>query len=287
MITQSVDMGVFQVPYFEQEVNTSHPHLTWIGHSTFMMEIEGMVFLTDPIWSKRCTPFYFPFRFLGVKRQEKIPMGLKDLKKVDVVLISHNHYDHLDKYTIKKLHQKFPNITWFVPKGLKKWFDKRKIENVIELDWWERSNQKDYWIEAVPVKHMAYRLLFDYNKSKCAGFVLNVKGKSVYFVGDTAYRESIFRAVSEKFKSFTLSLIPIGAYYPRMLFKNMHICPIQAVKIHQIIKSKMSIACHWNTFRLTFEKKLTPVKELVQALKDKKITLDEFCVVKIGQTINW
>ncbi|NGX30686.1 MAG: hypothetical protein K940chlam8_00035 [Chlamydiae bacterium] len=277
----------FQVPFCEHEVVPSKPKVTWINHSTFLIEVEGRKILTDPIWSKRCSPF----RFFGPKRKHQPPISIDDLERVDYVVISHNHYDHLDRKTVRFLHQKFPGILWFVPLGLKVWFIKQDIYNVVELNWWDEYSVKEKNFEmrvvGVPAQHFSGRKLFDLDRTLWAGFVVEVKNKRFYFAGDTGYNEHDFKKLGDVFKKIDLSLIPIGAYLPRKFQSPVHVGPKEALDIHKEVKSKLSVACHWHTFKLSYEDQLRPAFDLLEALDKSDVHNEEFRILYPGQSINW
>lgn len=262
----------------------------WLGHSSFMIELEGLKFLTDPIFSRRCSPV----KGLGPKRQDPHP-NIDELGEIDFVLISHNHYDHLDKPTVLVLHKKFPSITWILPEGLGAWFRKLGIINTVEIPWWscfkDKRLGKSIQITAVPAQHYSGRGLFDRDKSHWAGFVIEVGEKQnlrrFYFVGDTGYNNKDFQAIGDRFGYMDLSLIPIGAYAPRKFLGPVHIDPREAVKIHQEVGSKLSIGCHWHTFKLSFEDKLRPAYELQEAKKQAQLNGSEFLVLCPGALVNW
>ena len=261
------------------------PTATWINHSTFLIEVNGLTFLTDPVWSKKCSPF----KLFGPTRLHTPPILIDELKKIDYVLISHNHYDHLDKSSVKKLHDKFPDIKWIVPSGLKKWFEKNSIFNVFEFMWWQSISFDNILITAVPAQHFSGRHIIDYNKTLWAGFVVeeNRLKKKFYFAGDTAYNEYDFKEIGEKVGKIDLSLIPIGAYIPRAFTQSIHVDPYEAVKIHRDVRSEFSIGMHWKTFQLSEEPQYLPPYDLHLALKQCNIDPKKFIAVNPGTHVNW
>ena len=261
------------------------PSAIWINHSTFLVKVNGTCFLTDPVWSKKCSPF----KLFGPSRLHKPSILLEELDKIDFVLISHNHYDHLDKSTIKKLNARFPNIQWIVPSGLKKWFRKNSINNVHEFLWWQSIRLDGFDITAVPAQHFSGRHILDYNRSLWAGYVVeeNISGKKFYFAGDTAYNEYDFKEIGKKFENIDLSLIPIGAYIPRAFTKPIHVDPYESVKIHEDVRSNFSIGMHWKTFHLSDEPQELPPYDLHIALKQGNIDPMKFIAVEPGTYVNW
>lgn len=277
----------FIYPQKDQKIEKHQPKVTWINHSTFLIEVGKLRLLTDPIWSERCSPV----SFVGPKRQHAPGIKLERLAKIDLVLISHNHYDHLDKETVKALHLKYPQILWIIPKGMKKWFSKIKIKNTLEFDWWDAQNieDKNIRITAVPSQHFSGRHPFDINRTPWNGYVLEFLdiGKKLYFVGDTGYNQIHFNEIGEAFKEMDLSLIPIGAYSPQKFMQPVHISPCEAVHIHREVNSKLSVGSHHSTFPLSKEKIGQPSFDLYHAIKEAELDHNSFRVLQPGQTINW
>lgn len=266
----------------------------WVNHSSFLLQVHSLTILTDPIWSARCSPV----QGIGPKRLHKPPIALADLSRVDMVLISHDHYDHLDSYSVKQLYKSFPDIIWVIPSGVASWFHQRGIKNTVELSWWGSSTlhfpKSSITIEitAVPAQHFSGRGIFNDNKTLWCGFVATVFRKNkvekrFYFVGDTGYNERIFREIGERFHSMDLSLIPIGAYSPKRFMDPVHIDPEQAVKIHSDVHSSLSIGMHWYTFRLSEEKRLQPAYDLWLAMQKANLDPLSFRAILPGDTIYW
>ncbi|HSW73469.1 MAG TPA: MBL fold metallo-hydrolase [Chlamydiales bacterium] len=278
----------FQYPLPAGSFNPNQASAVWIGHSTYLLQFDGISILTDPIWSKRCSPL----KFIGPKRKQAPAFSLDTLPKINIVLISHNHYDHLDRATVMKLNRDHPGILWIVPKGLKSWFEKRKIKNVYEIGWHEslelQNDGRKIEISGVPTQHFSGRTLRDLNKTGWNGYVVKITGsptKTFYFVGDTGYNEYDFKEIGKKFPSIDLSLIPIGAYSPREFMKHVHVSPEEAVIIHEEVGSKLSLATHWKTFHLSEEPLLQPPFDLHLAMKKKG--LSNFYAVEPGYYVNW
>jgi len=215
------------------------------------------------------------------------------------VLISHNHYDHLDKKTVKLLHRYQPDILWIVPKGLKTWFKRRGVHNVKELSWWEEFvidhgiDKVHLTITGVPSQHNSGRTLFDTNRSLWLGYVVRFtsssKGKSkhCYFVGDTAYNPYDFKKIGKVFPSIDLCLCPIGTYAPGPFMRTVHSSPEDAVAIHQDVNAKFSLAMHWRTFQLAFEPLSRPPYDLYLAMKQKGLNPEKFIPLNPGERVNW
>jgi len=250
--------------------------ITWIGHSTFLIQVGGVNILTDPIFSTYASPVPIAnFRRL-------VPPGIEfdKLPEIHAVLISHDHYDHLDAPTIKKLGN---NVCYFVPPGLKKWFNKRKITNVLEVPWWQSVMFKGLTVHSVPLKHFSGRGLLDMNKALWSGWILESKSGKIFFAGDTGY-SPVFKKIGERFGPLKVSLIPIGAYAPRWFMRPVHVNPPEAVKMHRDIDSEKSIGMHWGTFKLADNHPNEPPVFLKKTLKEKGIDEESFIVMKFGET---
>ncbi len=254
--------------------------LTWSGHSTFLYQNTDINILVDPHFTSRASPF----KFLGPKRFIQSVLNEQNIPEIDIVAISHNHYDHLDLKTIKVLNKKFPNILFLVPLGLKKWFLKRKITNVKEFDWWEGFQFKETKINFVPVQHWSKRTLFDRNKSLWGGWWFEYKQKKFLHLGDTGYTKD-FLDIKKKLGSPDIVAIPIGSYEPRNMMKNSHLNPKEAVQTFTDLDAKMAVAMHWGTFILSHEPVDEPVRKLKESLKKNKISNQEFRILKHGETI--
>jgi len=264
--------------------NNTLSTITWLGHSTLLLQLGKMNVLTDPNLSDTASPV----SWAGPERVVPSALLLEQLPPIDYVFISHNHYDHLDKTSIKyiseHLGRKNKKPHFFVPLGLKYWFTEQGVENVTEMDWWETVHHSDWIIHATPVHHYSGRGLFDKNKTLWVGWSIQYKNFKFFFVGDTAYSRD-FKDIGKKLGPFDLAAIPIGGYSPRELMKSSHASPEEALQIHLDIGAKRSIGIHWGTFLgLTDEPLDEPPKRLKQALIDKVIPLIAFEILKHGET---
>lgn len=251
--------------------------LTWIGHSTFLLQHLGRAILTDPIFSD-CQPL--PISTL--RRVRPPGVRLQDLPRIDDVLISHSHYDHLDAPTVRALGG---GVRYWVPEGLAGWFRRRKVDSCTEVRWWQSCALSDeIAIHCVPAQHASGRTPFDRNRTHWCGWVLQSAERTVYFAGDTGYSPS-FCEIGERFGGFDAAMIPIGAYSPRWLMKPMHLDLAEAVQAHIDIRSKHSIACHWGTYRLTDELLDEPPRELARELALRHIDANDFRVLQPGETL--
>lgn len=259
-----------------QRPDPSKIQITWIGQASFLIQTGGMNLLTDPVFSDRASPF----SFIGPKRAVPPGVPLEDLPPIHAVVISHNHYDHLDLPTILKLGNR---PRYFVPLGLDPWFARQGIANVAELDWWEEAKMGPLAIIAVPAHHFSARTLFDRNETLWAGWVIKARAGTVFFAGCSGYAPE-FREIGRKLGPIHISLLPIGGYRPRWFMRAMHMDPPEAVKALQDLGSALSIAMHWGTFKLTDEPLAEPPLYLKKALKEAKVDEARFIVMKFGET---
>jgi len=260
------------------KANRSESTLTWIGHATFLLQVAGTNILTDAHFSERASPL----SFIGPERLTPLGLEFNDLPTIDYVVISHNHYDHLDVKTVQLLHERDDPL-FIVPLGLKAWFNEQGVKNVQELDWWEATEFKGWQITAVPDQHFSARTPWNRNHTLWAGWVMEMAGQKFYFAGDTGYSAD-FAEIGRRFASIDLAMIPIGAYEPRWFMQAMHVNPEEAVKIHQDVQARYSVGMHWGTFRLTDEPFDEPPKRLATAVKSAGIAADRFFVMQHGET---
>ena len=259
--------------------NRTQPTLTWIGHSTFLLQVGGLNVLTDPHFTRRASPL----NWAGPERFVKPGLALKDLPPIDLVLISHNHYDHLDEGSVRWLIRHHPKAIIVVPLGMRRWLQRRRAHNIVELDWWQPHGGHGFTVTAVPAQHFSGRSATDRNKTLWCGFVLEIAGRRIFFAGDTGYSKD-FADIGKRFAPVDLALLPIGAYDPRWFMRPMHVNPEEAVEIHKDVGSRQSVAMHWGTFRLTEEPPDEPPQQLAQALAAAKIDPERFWVMQHGET---
>ena len=251
--------------------------ITWIGHSSFLIQVEGLNILTDPVFNDRISPV----SFAGPKRKAPPGVPFDDLPRIDAVLISHNHYDHLDKPTIKKLGNK---PRYFVPLGLQGWFAALRISRVSQLDWGQTSFIGNVLFHAVPAQHFSGRGPFSFDRELWAGWVIETKRGNIYFAGDSGYTAH-FKDIGRRFGPIRLSLLPMGAYRPRWFMRPMHMDPAEAVLAHRDLGSALSIGMHWGTFKQTDEPLGEPPLYLRKAMGEAGLRPEEFLVMKFGQTL--
>ncbi|XP_057712123.1 N-acyl-phosphatidylethanolamine-hydrolyzing phospholipase D-like [Corythoichthys intestinalis] len=274
-------------PYFvnNPDLSPSGPGLrvTWLGHATVLVEMDGLNILTDPIFSQRASPF----QFMGPKRYRGPPCSVQQLPRIDAVVISHSHYDHLDADTVASLNARFgAALSWFVPLGLKNLRAMNGCKNVMELDWWEENcvpTHDDVTFVCTPSQHWSRRNALDTNKTLWASWTVLGPEHSFFFAGDTGYC-SVFKEIGRRFGPFDLAAIPIGAYLPRDVLKGQHVDPEEAVQIHMDLQAKRSLAIHWGTFVLAYEHYLEPPRRLKEALKQKGLNLESFFTLHHGES---
>ncbi|NGX56019.1 MAG: hypothetical protein K1060chlam5_00253 [Candidatus Anoxychlamydiales bacterium] len=275
----------FKYPSDNKTFDDKKDYATWIGHDTFLIKSHNVHILTDPIFYNSCSPI----SVIGPKRKEKPAIDIENLPKIDYITISHDHYDHLDKKSVKMLSKKFPNAKFIVPLGIKKWLNRRGIKNVVELDWLHTYEDDNIKVTATPAQHYSGRGLFDGNLRLWCGFVIQnkINNKKIYFTGDTGYNNRHFKLIKKLFNEIDLSLIPIGTYVPREFMLPVHIDPVNAIKIHKDVNSKLSIAMHWKTFKLSEEDINLPPYELFVNLQKENIDHNTFLAIDPGTYINF
>lgn len=261
--------------------NRSVPAATWLGHASFLVQMDGINLLTDPHFSPRASPL----RHAGPERLIPVPIAPVDLPLIDVVLISHNHYDHLDAPSLRWLAESHAPL-FVVPLGVGPLLRRLGAERVVELDWWVRHRRGGLDVMAVPAQHFSGRGLGDHNASLWCGYVFEADGRRVYFAGDTGYSPD-FAEIGRRCAPLDLALLPIGAYEPRAFMRTMHVNPEEAVRIHQQVGSRLSLAMHWGTFRLTLEPIDEPPRRLAEARRSAGVPEAAFRVPLPGETVYW
>ncbi|XP_045192292.2 N-acyl-phosphatidylethanolamine-hydrolyzing phospholipase D-like isoform X2 [Mercenaria mercenaria] len=261
--------------------------VTWIGHATVLVQFDGITILSDPVFLNYCGPN----ALTAYRRYRKAACEIKDILVLDAVIISHNHYDHLEKDAVREIASKFPHVKWFVALKQKDWIVDQgaSAENVHEFNWWEeqsiRFSKEDFTFVCTPTQHWCARLpTVDDNKVLWCSWVIKGPTKSYYFAGDTGYYDKLFQAIGNKYGPFDLAAIPIGAYEPRYITEYQHVDPEEAVKIHQDLKSKQSVGMHWGTFELTNEFFAEPPQKVEEEMKKKDLSPNKFISLCHGET---
>ncbi len=255
-----------------RRVEGSGLRTTLVNHSTVLLQQRGSNILTDPLWSERASPL----PWAGPRRRRDPGVSWEDLPCIDAVLISHNHYDHLDLPTLRRLAAR-GDSTFVAPAGVARLLRSQNIGPTHELDWGEALSLPGCAIHCVPALHFSSRGIFDRNKTLWCGYVIECQGRFVYFAGDTAFGPH-FAQIRERFGSPHLALLPIGAYEPRWFMSPIHMSPDEAVKAHEILAARTSIAIHYGTFQLGDEGLDTPKKQLIACAPN-----ESFLILNNGQ----
>ncbi|WHY73085.1 MBL fold metallo-hydrolase [Fictibacillus enclensis] len=253
--------------------NRSKHSITWIGHSTFLLQVGGLNILTDPVWAPK----------MGLQKRLTAPgLSTGQLPEIDLVLISHGHYDHLDFNSIKQLKGK---ISFYVPAGLKGLFRKKGYQAVTEANWWEEFVDRGLKIMFVPAQHWTRRSVFDMNTSHWGGWVIQdlKTGESVYFAGDTGYFRG-FRQIGERLKPDTV-LMPIGAYEPEWFMKVSHINPEDAVKAFLETGASLFIPMHYGAYRLADDTGPEALRRLEKEWEKQSLDEARLKVLSLGETL--
>jgi L-ascorbate metabolism protein UlaG (beta-lactamase superfamily) len=234
--------------------------VTFVNHATFLLQTQGLNLLTDPVWSERVSPV----SFAGPKRHRAPGLRFHDLPAIDAVLLTHNHYDHCDLPTLRRLVDR-DNPAIFCPLGLAPLLRKTGFREIHELDWWQQVEWRGLPIHCMPAQHFASRGPFDRDRTLWCGWALNPSSGAIYFAGDTGFG-SLFHEIARDFPHIRLALLPIGAYAPEWFMGPIHMTPEQALEAHSILRASVSIATHYGTFALADDGETDPVDRLRNAL---------------------
>jgi L-ascorbate metabolism protein UlaG (beta-lactamase superfamily) len=232
---------------------------TFVNHATFLLQTEGCNLLTDPVWSERVSPV----SFAGPRRHRAPGILFDDLPTIDAILLTHNHYDHLDRPTLKMLVERDrPAI--FCPLGLTRMLRKIGFKDVYELDWWQPMDWHGVTICCVPAQHFSARGPFDRDRTLWCGWIVKARAGNIYFAGDTGFG-GLFEEIAREFPCIRLALLPIGAYEPAWFMGTIHMTPEEAVSAHAILGASVSVAIHFGTFSLADDGETDPVERLCKA----------------------
>jgi L-ascorbate metabolism protein UlaG (beta-lactamase superfamily) len=250
--------------------------VTYIGHSTFLIQTEAGNILTDPMYSHRAGPL----NLVGPRRVRRPAVRFEELPPIAMVLLSHNHYDHCDLATLGKLRRRFDPLV-VTPVGNRRIVRTAGIRRVEELDWWQQVETPVSPITLTPARHFSARTPFDRNRALWGGFVLVAGGSRIYFAGDTAYA-SFFKAIRQRLGPIDLALLPIGAYEPRWFMQSVHMNPAEAVQAHLDLEASHSLGMHFGTFPLTVEGIDEPLRALQAACRDNAVPATQFGTLGFG-----
>jgi len=261
-----------------RQVSDGRMRVTFINHSTVLLQMEGANILTDPIWSARASPF----SWIGPLRHHTPGLRFEDLPHIDLVLLSHNHYDHLDVASLARLVSDW-NPLVITPLGNRLYLERKEIPWVHECDWWEsRDIGEGLRVTGVPARHFSGRRTRDRNATLWCGYVIQGRSGMVYFAGDTGYG-SHFAEIAGRFGSVRLALLPIGAFRPRWFMSEVHISPEEAVRAHQTLRAATSVGIHFGTFHLADDGQDEPAMELKRAVEKAGEPRPRFWALEFGE----
>ena len=231
--------------------------MTWVGHSTVLLQLGQLNVLTDPMWSERASPS----RWVGPRRFMTPAVDFDELPEIDVVLLSHNHYDHLDAPTVRRMAQRFPEAPWLCPMGLGALLQSLGVRKTVERDWWETVDAAGFSATCAPAQHFSSRTIGDRGDTLWCSWTIQADGVRVFFAGDTALHPE-FDRIRTRLGPFDLVMLPIGAYEPRWFMRTVHMNPEDALSAYRALIDGTGapppcLTMHWGTFRLTDE----PVEE--------------------------
>jgi N-acyl-phosphatidylethanolamine-hydrolysing phospholipase D len=267
--------------FLRDNARHSIPTVTWIGHSTVLVQMDGVTFLTDPIWSERASPF----SFAGPKRLVEPGLPLEALPPIDFVVVSHSHYDHTDVPTLVALARLGPT-RFFVPLGLGALLREAGVENVEELDWWDARPVGRVVVHCVPAQHWSARGLLDRNQTLWGGWVVSGPTRRFYYAGDTGYFAG-FGEIGGRLGPFDLAAVPIGAYEPAAMMHWMHMNPEEAVRAAADLRASRVIGVHYGTFDLTDEPPDEPPGRFHTAAAALGRPADDTWTPPVGETRPW
>ena len=249
----------------------------WLGHACLVIRVAGKYLLIDPALGQRASPL----PFIGPKRKTPLPVSIADLPAIDAILYSHNHYDHLDKGTLRQLLKRSPDVQVMAPLGMGEWLKKRGVRSVSQCDWWDSLEFEGIRLHCVPARHWSMRTLKDRNRSLWCGWVVETNNWRFYFSGDSGYTPALAE-IGRRLGPFDIAALPIGAYAPEWFMGESHMSPAGAVKVYQQLNCPRVIPIHWGVFELADESLDEPPLELQQALLNAGILDHHFSPLKIG-----
>jgi N-acyl-phosphatidylethanolamine-hydrolysing phospholipase D len=260
--------------------------ITWVGHSTLLVQLGPLNILTDPVWSDRASPW----RSAGPRRLVPAALPIEELPPIDIVLLSHNHYDHLDAWTVRALVASQPDAQWVVPLRLGGLVRSLGVRYITELDWWDERPVKDATVACTPARHFSARTPFDRNRTLWCGFAVAASAGRFFYAGDTGLHPE-FARIGERFGPFVVSAIPIGAYEPRWFMQPVHVNPDDALTAfralhahHGVARNAVMVGIHWGTFRLTDEPILEPPRLTRDAWKRAMLPDGNLWILAHGET---
>ena len=260
---------------------SAEPTVTWVGHATVLIQLDGLNILTDPHWGHRASPL----SWAGPRRLSPPGLAFEDLPKIDVVVISHNHFDHLDLGTVRRLAATHDPL-FLVPLAMKSWMVDNGMSRTEELDWWGVRELRGVRFVCVPAQHFSQRALWDRDRRLWASWAVIGKSRRLYFSGDTGYFTH-FKEAGDRLGPFDLSAMAIGAYVPASIMHYVHLTPEQAVQASEDLKSRVMLGVHWGTFDLADEPLDEPPRRMLAETSRRGMGGDRAWVFKIGETRRW
>jgi N-acyl-phosphatidylethanolamine-hydrolysing phospholipase D len=259
---------------------------TWVGHSTVFVQLGAANILTDPMWSERASPV----AFAGPRRIVPAAVSLDALPSLDLVLLSHNHYDHLDDATVRALTVRHPEVTWVVPLGVASFVRARGARHVVELDWWQTTRIADVEVTCAPAQHFSGRSISDRDLTLWCSWCVRSPSLSLYFGGDSAYHPE-YPAIASRCGPFDVVLLPIGAYEPRWFMRTVHMNAEEAVRSYLDLVTgsarrgrTIMVPIHWGTFKLTDEPLDEPPARLIEAWHDAGLPREDLWLLRHGES---
>ncbi|MFQ5432490.1 MAG: MBL fold metallo-hydrolase [Nitrospinota bacterium] len=252
----------------------------WVGHSSVLCRQDSIYYLTDPVFSERASPF----TAIGPCRYSPPGISITNLPKISFVLISHNHYDHLDYRSVKMIYDR-DRPRFFVPKGLSGWFESAGIDSVVEIDWYSSQRIDSLTVTSVPAQHFSARTMWDRNQSHWCGWIVSGE-KKFYYSGDSGYFDG-FKEIGKRYGPIDLAALPIGAYEPVWMMRRMHLNPEEALDVFDEVRGRKFLAVHWGSFDLTFEPVDEPPTRLKKEAETRKYPPGTINILRVGQKLFW
>jgi L-ascorbate metabolism protein UlaG (beta-lactamase superfamily) len=263
------------------KVNNGNVRISSVGHATFLIQLKDKNILTDPVWSERASPF----KSIGPKRISQSGIDFDKLPRIDIVLISHNHYDHLDTETIKRLWNHSAPV-FIAPLGNQTIIKKAVPKALVyDLDWYQNMAIDSLKIHLIPSQHWSSRWIIDANKHLWGGFIIESEEGQICFIGDSGYSKDMFEEIGNKFDNIIFAILPIGSYEPRWFMKDVHMNPADALMAFRDLKAKFFIPSHFGVFQLSDESYQKQLNDYEQSIKESGINEEYIITLQPGQFV--